>query len=42
VATGPIDTMVDLIVNTLGAAIVAVLGYFYCRTGRDSFIVDGV
>ncbi|HET9647083.1 MAG TPA: hypothetical protein VFP34_02490 [Microlunatus sp.] len=42
VATGPNDTMIDMIVNTIGAAVVAVLGYFYCKTGRDSFIVDGV
>jgi hypothetical protein len=40
VATGPNDTMIDMIVNTIGAAVVALLGYFYCRTGRDSFIVD--
>jgi hypothetical protein len=42
VATGPNDTMIDMIVNTIGAAVVALLGYFYCRTGRQSFIVDGV
>ncbi len=42
VATGPNDTMVDMIVNLIGAAVIAVLGYVYCRTGRDSFIVDGV
>lgn len=41
-ATGPADTMVDMIVNTIGAAVVAFLGYIYSRTGRDSFIVDGV
>jgi hypothetical protein len=40
VATGPNDTMIDMIVNTIGAAVVALLGYFYCRTGRESFIVD--
>jgi hypothetical protein len=40
--SGPNDTMVDMIVNTAGAAFVALLGYFYCRTGRQSFIVDGV
>jgi hypothetical protein len=39
---GPRDTMIDLIVNTLGAATVAALGYFFCRTGRRSFIADGV
>jgi hypothetical protein len=42
VSTGPTDTMVDMIVNLIGAAVIAVLGYVYCRTGRDSFIVDGV
>src|SRR6476659_3916588 len=42
VESGPNDTMVDMIVNTAGAAVVALLGYFYCRTGRQSFIVDGV
>jgi hypothetical protein len=42
VETGTDDTMVDMIVNTIGAAVVALLGYFYCRTGRQSFIVDGV
>jgi hypothetical protein len=41
-ATGPDDTMIDMIVNLIGAAIVALLGYFYVRTGRESFIVDGV
>jgi hypothetical protein len=42
VATGPNDTMIDMIVNTIGAAVIAVLGYLFCRTGRQSFIVDGV
>lgn len=42
VETGPNDTMIDMIVNTIGAAVVAALGYFYVRTGRDSIIVDGV
>lgn len=42
VETGTDDTMVDMIVNTIGAAVVALLGYFYVRTGRDRFIVDGV
>ena len=34
--------MIDMIVNTIGAAVIAVLGYLYCRSGRQSFIVDGV
>ena len=42
VETGTTDTMIDMIVNTIGAAVIAVLGYAYCRTGRQSFIVDGV
>jgi hypothetical protein len=42
VETGTTDTMIDMIVNTIGAAVIALLGYFYCRTGRQSFIVDGV
>lgn len=42
VATGPTDTMVDMIVNMIGAAVVALIGYFCCRSGRDSFIVEGV
>jgi hypothetical protein len=33
------DTMGDLIVNTIGAAVVSVLGYFYVR-GGDSLIFD--
>jgi hypothetical protein len=42
VETGTTDTMIDMIVNTIGAAVIAVLGYLFCRTGRQSFIVDGV
>ena len=42
VETGVDDTMIDMIVNTVGAAVIALLGYVYCRTGRQSFIVDGV
>lgn len=42
VETGTRDTMVDMVVNTIGAAVIAVLGYLYCRSGRQSFIVDGV
>ncbi|HEY5846103.1 MAG TPA: hypothetical protein VIT42_04845 [Microlunatus sp.] len=36
------DTMVDLIVDAAGAAVVALLGYAYCRTGRFSFLADWV
>ena len=40
--TGVRDTMVDLIVDTAGAVVVALMGYAYLRTGRYSFIADGV
>ncbi len=37
--SGLIDTMGDLIVDTLGAALIAILGYFFIRKGR-LFIFD--
>jgi hypothetical protein len=40
--TGVVDTMHDLIVDTLGAVVVALMALAYFRTGRYSFIVDGV
>jgi len=40
--TGVRDTMADLIVDTAGAVVVAVMGYAYLKTGRYSFIADGV
>lgn len=40
--TGVKDTMQDLIVDTIGAVIVALMGYAYSRSGRYSFIADGV
>lgn len=40
--TGVVDTMQDLIVDTIGAVIVALMGWSYARTGRYSFIADGV
>jgi hypothetical protein len=40
--TGVRDTMVDLIVDTAGAAVVAMMGYAYLKSGRYSFIADGV
>ena len=40
--TGVADTMWDLIVDTIGAAIVGLMGYVYLKTGRYSFIADGV
>jgi hypothetical protein len=36
------DTMQDLIVDTIGAVIVALMGYAYSKSGRYSFIADGV
>jgi hypothetical protein len=40
--TGVHDTMHDLIVDTVGAVIVGLMGYAYSRSGRYSFVVDGV
>jgi hypothetical protein len=40
--TGAGDTIVDLIVDTVGAVIVALMGWAYIKTGRYSFIADGV
>jgi hypothetical protein len=40
--TGVSDTMQDLIVDLIGAIIVAVLGWAHAKTGRYSFVVDGV
>lgn len=40
--TGVRDTMVDLIVDAIGAVIVALMGYAYLKKGRYSFIADGV
>jgi hypothetical protein len=42
IETGVSDTMHDLIVDTLGAIIVALMGYAYSRTGRYSFLEDAV
>jgi uncharacterized membrane protein YjdF len=39
---GVTDTMKDLIVDTLGAVVVALMGYAYLKTGRYSFVADGV
>lgn len=39
--TGIVDTMWDLIVNTVGALIVSIAGYFYVR-GGDSLIFDRI
>jgi hypothetical protein len=40
--TGVVDTMVDLIMDTIGAVIVAAMGCAYLKTGRYSFIADSV
>jgi hypothetical protein len=40
--TGVGDTMLDLIVDTLGAVIVGLMGWAYTKTGRYSFIADGI
>ena len=42
VESGVRDTMQDLIVDTIGAIVVAVMGWFYLRSGRFSFLADGV
>jgi hypothetical protein len=36
--SGLVDTMWDLIVDTIGAATVAILGYWYMKSGTESFI----
>jgi hypothetical protein len=40
--TGVADTMHDLIVDTIGATVVALMGWAYFRSGRYSFLADGV
>lgn len=40
--TGVHDTMNDLIVDTIGAVVVAAMGWAYMRRGRYSFIADAV
>lgn len=40
--TGVVDTMHDLIVNLVGAVVVALMGWAYFKTGRYSFIADGI
>ncbi len=36
--SGLVDTMWDLIVDTLGASIISLLGYVYMRRGTGSFL----
>ena len=40
--TGVADTMYDLIVDTIGAVVVALMGWAYYKTGRYSFLADGI
>ncbi len=40
--TGVKDTMQDLIIDTIGASVVALMGWAYFRSGRYSFLADGV
>lgn len=40
--TGVVDTMYDLIVDTIGAIIVGFMGWAYARSGRYSFLADAV
>jgi hypothetical protein len=40
--TGVADTMYDLIVDFIGAVIVGVMGWAHARTGKYSFVVEGV
>jgi hypothetical protein len=36
--SGLVDTMWDLIVDALGALVIAVLGYFYTKSGTEYFV----
>ena len=40
--TGVRDTMVDLIVDTVGAMVVGLMGLAYLKSGRYSFVADAV
>lgn len=40
--TGVRDTMIDLIVDAIGAIVVAVMGYIYLKTGRYGFVAVAV
>lgn len=42
IETGVTDTMIDLIVDLIGATVVAFMGYFYLKSGKYSFLADGV
>jgi hypothetical protein len=40
--TGVSDTMLDLMVDLVGATIVALMGYSYFKTGRFAFVIKAV
>ncbi|MEA2735356.1 MAG: hypothetical protein QOE14_1807, partial [Humisphaera sp.] len=40
--SGVRDTMQDLMVDTAGAVVVAFMGWAYLRSGKYSFLADGV
>lgn len=40
--SGLVDTMWDLIVDTIGALVVSIMGYAYLKHGRESFINDWI
>jgi len=40
--SGLTDTMWDLILDTLGAAVISGLGWWYMQTGRDSWLENGI
>jgi hypothetical protein len=40
--TGVVDTMQDLIIDTLGATAVALMGWVHAKTGRYSVLVDAI
>ncbi len=40
--SGLTDTMWDLIVDTIGAAIISALGWWYMLNGKDSWLENGI
>lgn len=40
--SGLVDTMFDLIVDTIGALVVSIMGYAYLKHGRRSFLNDWI
>ena len=37
--SGLVDTMWDLIVDTIGSGVVALMGFAFLKSGRESFII---